>query len=209
MPESFTAEQKAELTKAYEQAVTGTIIPAYKRLRDYLDDEYLPKTRDVVGLSALPNGDAWYAYLVKTTTTTDLTPDQIHQIGLDEVARVQREMEAVKKQVGFKGTLQEFFKHLRTDPKFYYTEPQQLLDAYAAQKARVDASVTKLFSLLPKADFEIRPVEEFRAKSSAAAQYQPPSPDGSRKGIFYVNTRASSSTKRRRDITSRSRSSRS
>jgi uncharacterized protein (DUF885 family) len=188
MPESITAEQKAELTTAYEQAVTGTVVPAYKRLRDYLRDEYLPHTRATVGLTALPNGEAWYAYLVKTTTTTDLTPDQIHQIGLDEVARVHGEMEAVKTQVGFKGTLQEFFKHLRTDPKFYYKDPQQLLDAYAAQKAKVTAAAPKLFSLMPKADFEIRPVEEFRAKSSAAAQYQPASPDGKRPGIFYVNT---------------------
>ena len=188
MPDSFTPEQKTELTTAYEQTVTGSIIPAYKRLRDYLRDDYLSHTRDTVGTSALPNGEAWYAYLVKTTTTTDLTPDQIHEIGLDEVARVHAEMEAVKSQVGFKGTLQEFFKHLRTDPKFYYTEPQQLLDAYAAQKVKVEAAAPKLFSLMPKADFEIRPVEEFRAKSSAAAQYQPASPDGSRKGIFYVNT---------------------
>ena len=188
LPEGITAEQKTELTTAYEQAVTGTVVPAYKRLRDYLRDEYLPHTRDNVGLTALPNGEAWYAYLVKTTTTTDLTPDQIHQIGLDEVARVHGEMEAVKEQVGFKGTLQEFFKHLRTDPKFYYKDPQQLLDAYAAQKAKVAAAAPKLFSLMPKADFEIRPVEEFRAKSSAAAQYQPASPDGKRPGIFYVNT---------------------
>jgi uncharacterized protein (DUF885 family) len=188
MPDSFTPEQKAELTTAYEQAVTGTVIPAYKRLRDYLRDDYLAHTRDTVGTSALPNGEAWYAYLVKTTTTTDLTPDQIHQIGLDEVARVHAEMEAVKTQVGFKGSLQDFFKYLRTDPKFYFKEPQQLLDAYAAQKMKVEAAAPKLFSLMPKADFEIRPVEEFRAKSSAAAQYQPASPDGSRKGIFYVNT---------------------
>jgi uncharacterized protein (DUF885 family) len=188
LPESFTEEQRTALTAKYQEAVTGTIVPAYRRVRDFLRDEYLPKCRDAVGMSALPGGGAWYAYLVKTTTTTALTPEEIHQIGLDEVARIKAEMEAVKTQVGFKGTLPEFFEYLRTDERFYYTEPEQLLDAYRAQKEKVAAAAPQLFSLLPKADFEVRPVEEFRAKSQAAASYQPASPDGSRPGIFYVNT---------------------
>jgi uncharacterized protein (DUF885 family) len=187
-PEGITDEQRATLREKYQQAITGTIGPAYQRLRDFLRDEYLPSTRDTVGMHALEGGSAWYAYLVRTTTTTELTPDQIHQIGLDEVARIKREMEGVMREVGFEGTLQEFFEHLRTDDRFYYDEPEQLLDAYRALKEKVDQAAPRLFSLLPKADFEVRPVEEFRAKSQAAASYMPASQDGSRPGIFYVNT---------------------
>ena len=187
-PAQLTEEQRATLTAEYEKAVRTTIIPAYRRVSNFLRDEYLPKARMSVGLNAVPNGEAWYSYLVRRTTTTDLTPDAIHQIGLDEVERIHDEMEAVKTQVGFDGTLPQFFEYLRKDPKFYYTKPEQLLDAYRAQKARVEKAAPKLFSLMPQADFEIRPVEEFRAKSMAAAQYQSASPDGSRPGIFYVNT---------------------
>jgi uncharacterized protein (DUF885 family) len=187
-PEGIGEEQRTALRARYEDAITGTIVPAYTRLRDFLRDEYLPHARDTVGMSALPGGPEWYAYLVATTTTTDLTPDQIHQIGLDEVARIKGEMEGVMRQVGFEGTLQAFFEHLRTDDEFYYDDPEELLGAYRALKERVDAAAPRLFSLLPKADFEVRAVEEFRAQSAATASYQPASQDGSRPGIFYVNT---------------------
>jgi uncharacterized protein (DUF885 family) len=188
MPETFSAEDKARLTAAYKQQIEGEIMPAYKRLRAFINDEYLPKTRDTVSLSALPDGKAWYAFNVKTQTTTDLTPTQIHDIGLSEVARIQGEMRKVMEQTGFKGTLQEFFKFVSTDKQFQFKSEEDLLTQYRAVEARVDKGVPKLFSLLPKAPFEIRPVEEFRAASAAGGQYFPPSQDGTRPGIFYVNT---------------------
>ncbi len=125
---------------------------------------------------------------MKNQTTTDLTPEQIHQIGLDEVARIQGEMRQVMTQVGFKGDLKEFFHFLTTDKQFEFSNEQALLDSYNALRARVEAGVPTLFSLVPKAPFEIRPVEPFRAASAAGGQYFPPSADGSRPGIFYVNT---------------------
>jgi uncharacterized protein (DUF885 family) len=118
----------------------------------------------------------------------DLPPDQIHQVGLDEVARIRAEMIAVKEQVGFQGDLDAFFRHLEDDPQFYFDDQQQLLDAYRAVKRRIDALLPKLFADFPKADYEIRPVEAFRAASAAGASYQAPSADGKRPGIFYINT---------------------
>jgi uncharacterized protein (DUF885 family) len=163
-------------------------VPTYQKLHDYIRDTYLPDTRDSVGLSELPNGRSWYDYLVGETTTTALSAEEIHEIGLAEVARIRAEMERVKDEVGFEGSLNEFFDHLKEDPQFFYSEPEQLLEAYRSLKGRVDAAVPEMFSLLPKADFEIRPVEEYRQQSAAAASYMPSSPDGSRPGVFYVNT---------------------
>lgn len=188
MPETIAGEDRDRLTAAYRAAITTRIVPAYRKLHDYVRDVYLPDTRESVALSDLPDGRAWYDYLVGETTTTDLTADEIHEIGLAEVARIRAEMERVKDKVGFEGSLNDFFDHLKTDPQFFYQEPEQLLEAYRSLKGRVDAAVPELFSLLPKADFEIRAVEEFRQQSAAAASYMPASPDGSRPGVFYVNT---------------------
>jgi uncharacterized protein (DUF885 family) len=188
MPETIAGEDRDRLTAAYRAAITTRIVPAYRKLHDYVRDVYLPDTRESVALSDLPDGRAWYDYLVGETTTTDLTADEIHEIGLAEVARIRAEMERVKDEVGFEGSLNDFFDHLKTDPQFFYEEPEQLLEAYRSLKGRVDAAVPELFSLLPKADFEIRAVEEFRQQSAAAASYMPASPDGSRPGVFYVNT---------------------
>jgi uncharacterized protein (DUF885 family) len=188
MPETFSAADKARLTAAYRKQIETEIMPAYKRLRDFIANEYLPKTRDTVSLSALPDGKAWYAFNVKTQTTTDKSPAEIHAIGLSEVARIHGEMRKVMQEVGFKGTLQEFFKFVSTDKQFQFKDEADLLAQYNGLRTRVDAGVPKLFSLLPKAPFEIRPVEEFRAASMAGGQYYPPSQDGSRPGVFYVNT---------------------
>ncbi len=188
MPESIPAEDKARLTADYEAMIGKGLLPAYVRLRDFIRDEYIPATRDTVALSALPDGEAWYAFNVRSSTSTNLTPEQIHQIGLDEVARIHGEMHEVMRQVGFEGDLQAFFKHMTTDPTFQFDSEQALLDAYNSLRERVDAGVPALFSLIPKAPFEIRPVEEFRAASAAGGSYMPPSEDGSRPGIFYVNT---------------------
>jgi uncharacterized protein (DUF885 family) len=188
MPESFSAADKARITAAYRAMIADGLMPAYVRLRDFIRDEYLPKTRDTVSLSALPDGKAWYAFNVKTQTTTDLTPAAIHDIGLAEVARIHGEMRKVMEQVGFKGTLQEFFKFVSSDKQFQFKDEADLLAQYNSLRTRVDAKIPELFSLTPKAPFEIRPIEPFRAESAAGGQYFPPSQDGSRPGIFYVNT---------------------
>ena len=140
-------------------------------------------------MAALPDGEAWYAYNASSSTTTDLTPAQIHQIGLDEVARIHGLIRTeVMDKVGFEGTLQEFFEFMKTDPRFQFESEDALLTHYRGLEATVNQHVPKLFSLTPKADFEIRPVEPFRAQSAAGGSYMRPSEDGSRPGVFYVNT---------------------
>ena len=188
LPKDFSAADKARLTDAYRAMIGERMMPAFRKLRDFIANDYLPRTRDSVGLDRLPNGDAWYAFDVRSTTTTDLTPAQIHQIGLDEVARIHGEMRKVMQQVGFKGSLQDFFEHMRTDKQFEFKSEDALLAYYRGLEAKVMKGVPSQFSLLPKAGFEIRPVEAFRAKSAAGGEYQSPSEDGSRPGIFYVNT---------------------
>lgn len=187
-PATFTDSEKQRLTVAYEQSIRERIVPAYARLHRFVRDEYLPKTRSSVGLSAQPDGRNWYAYLVKSTTTTNLTPDEIHQIGLREVDRIHSEMERVMKEVGFEGDLQAFFKYLETDPRFYFTDREELLEGYRDIKRRVDALTPRLFDVIPKQDYEVRAVEPFREKSAAGGSYTAATPDGSRPGIFYANT---------------------
>jgi uncharacterized protein (DUF885 family) len=188
MPKDFSEADRKRLTEAYRAMIANDMMPAYKRMRVFIADEYLPACRDTVSLSALPDGEAWYAFNAKTQTTTDLTPAQIHDIGLKEVERIHGEMRQVMQQVDFKGDLQAFFKFMTTDKQFEFKNEAELLAAYNALRTKIDARIPEQFSLLPKAGFEIRPVEAFRAESMAGGQYFPPSEDGSRPGIFYVNT---------------------
>jgi len=188
LPETFSDEDKARLTAAYEKMITEQLVPAYQRLRAFVADEYIPAARDTVGLGALPNGAAWYAYLVRQSTTTHLTPDQIHQIGLDEVTRIHTEMEALQQIMGIKGTLKDFFAVVKADPANYFSDELELLAAYGSFRSTIQPKLAALFDIQPKADFEIRPVEPFRAASASSGQYNAPSEDGTRPGIFYVNT---------------------
>jgi uncharacterized protein (DUF885 family) len=187
-PATIDGKDRERLTKAYTKSIREVLVPAYKRLHDYMQKEYLPNARDKVGMSALPQGAAWYAYLVRRNTSTSLTPEQIHDIGLKEMARIQAEMERVKNLVGFKGDLKAFVATLRTDPQFYFKQPDELVTGYAALKTQVSEALPKLFDIAPKADFEVRAVEAFRERSAAAASYQTGTPDGKRPGIFYANT---------------------
>lgn len=188
MPEEIGDGERAALEERYREAISEQVVPAYRRLRDYLADEYLPAARDTVGLYALPNGRAWYDYRIKTNTTVALSADAIHDIGLAEVQRIRDEMEKVMREVGFKGTLAEWFEYVKNDDRFYFDNEEDLLEGYRAIEARMNKAVPMLFDINPKAGFEVRPVEAFRAASAAGASYQSPSPDGSRPGIFYVNT---------------------
>ncbi len=187
-PGDFSEADKTRLTTAYRELIAGKLMPAYRGLRKFVAEDYLPHCRDTVSLAALPDGAAWYAFRAKASTTTDLTPAQIHDIGLREVARIQGEMREVMQQVGFKGDLKAFFAHMTDRNNYTFASEEELLKAYNALNARVNAGVPKLFSLTPKAAFEIRPIEAFRAASAAGGQYQGPSEDGTRPGIFYVNT---------------------
>ena len=188
MPKDFSDADKARLTAAYRDMIGQKIMPSFRKLRNFIADDYLPATRASVGMDKLPNGQAWYAYNVRTTTTTDMTPAQIHQLGLDEVARIHGEIGEVMKQARFKGSLQDFFKYMRSNKKFQFKSEDALLTYYRSLEARINQRIPEQFALLPKAGFEIRPVESFRAKSAAGGEYEGPSEDGSRPGIFYVNT---------------------
>jgi uncharacterized protein (DUF885 family) len=185
-PEEFSDADKARLTQAYKKAILTEIVPAYKRMGDFLKNEYLPKARSTSGIGALPNGKEWYAYQVRFWTTTNKTPEEIFELGEKEVARIRGEMEAVKTQVGFKGDLKAFFDYLKTDPKFYpYQTPDDVLKAFHAIHDKIKPNVAKIFTKTPKTGFEIRRTEAFR-EASASAEYNAGSADGSRPGIFYV-----------------------
>ncbi|GAB3344700.1 DUF885 domain-containing protein [Marilutibacter aestuarii] len=188
MPESFSEADRTRLTAEYRALIADTLMPAYSELRTYIVDDYMPHTRESAGMDALPNGEAWYAFNARQRTTTDLTPAQIHDIGLSEVKRIHGEIRDVMKEVGFEGSLQDFFRFMQDDPRFSFETEDALLAYYRGLEDKIDAHVPKLFSLTPKAPFEIRPVEPFRAQSAAGGSYMSPSEDGTRPGIFYVNT---------------------
>jgi uncharacterized protein (DUF885 family) len=186
-PDSIGAADRARLTTQYRNAITGQIYPALTRLRDFLKTEYLPKARDGYGLMYMKGGDKLYRYLVHSTTTLPLTPEEIHQTGLKEVARITGEMEKVRQEVGFTGTLPEFFNYLRTDPTFKKPTREALTQGYYDIGKAVDAKLPQYFSTLPKAKLEIRPYPEFREKFEAGGSYEQGTPDGSRPGTFYFN----------------------
>ncbi|HEU5467876.1 MAG TPA: DUF885 family protein [Steroidobacteraceae bacterium] len=188
MPESIPGADRERITSEYRAMIAQELMPAYRELRAYVADDYMPKTRKTSGLGALPDGADWYAFLVRRYTTTDLTPAQIHQIGLDEVERLHGQIRGVMEKVGFKGTMKEFFGFMQTDPQFSFKSEEALLAHYRSLEDEIMAKVPEQFSLTPKAGFEIRPVEPFRAESAAGGSYMRPSEDGSRPGIFYVNT---------------------
>lgn len=186
LPASLDAEAKAQLAAGYRESLRTIALPAYARLHAFIRDEYLPRCGSHSGLGALPGGPSAYAYLVRLQTTTDLLPDRIHGLGLAEVARIRGEMEKVRAQVGFKGTLPEFLNHVATAPEFapFKTEAE-VLDGYRALESRVMAAVPKLFGRVPRTRFEIRPTEAFRA-ATASVEYISGSADGKRPGTFYV-----------------------
>lgn len=188
LPEDITGSSRSSLISDYESSIKQVIIPAYKRVHQFLVDEYQQNARSSFGLSELPDGKAWYEFMIKTHTTLPLTAEEIHQFGLSEVSRILSAMKKVKETVKFDGDMVAFFTFLRTDPQFYFEKPEQLIQAYENTKSRIDATLPKLFEVFPKADYVVKPVPAFQAASSAGASYQSPAPDGSRPGIFYINT---------------------
>jgi uncharacterized protein (DUF885 family) len=188
LPEDLPSAERQALAARYRALILDVLNPSFARLRDFIRDEYLPACRDSVGWSALPDGAAWYDFEVAGNTTTTMTAQEIHALGLSEVGRIRGEMEKVAKQVGFEGDLAAFFRWVQEEPSFYFDDPQALLDGYRDIKRRVDAALPRLFRDFPKSDYEVRPVERFRAAAASGASYLSPAADGSRPGIFYVNT---------------------
>ena len=188
MPKEISGADRKRISAEYAAALANEVLPAYTRLADFIERDYLPAARTTVAWTDLPDGQAWYAWYVESSATMKVSPADVHELGLREVARIRGEMLAVKEQVGFKGDLDAFFKFLEEDSQFYFDKPDDLIAAYQDVKRRVDSLLPKLFSDFPKAGYEIRPVEPFRAASAAGGSYQSPSADGKRPGIFYVNT---------------------
>ena len=187
MPDEFSNEDRERLSVAFKDAIENKVIPTYQRVANFVGDEYLAAARDTVGLYALPDGPDWYAYNVKRITTTDLTPDEIHQIGLDEVARIHDEMLGVMAEVGFEGDLKDFFDYMNSDEQFYFAEAEELIQGYRDMAARISELSKNLFDVFPNSSLEVRRVEPFREASASGGSYRTGTPDGSRPGVFYAN----------------------
>ncbi|GAB3351470.1 DUF885 domain-containing protein [Lysobacter tyrosinilyticus] len=183
VPEADRAGLQAEA----QRIIRERIVPAYSTLQAYFNNEYLPKTRESIAATDLPDGKAYYDYLAGYYTTTNLTADQIHAIGLKEVARIRGQMEKIKTEVGFKGTLTEFFTFLRTDPRFFEKTPQALLTHYREISKRIDPELVKAFRTIPRQPYGVRPIPDNVAPDTTTAYYQPGASDGSRAGFYYVN----------------------
>jgi len=186
MPASFSPADKERLTKAYTTMVSDNIIPKYKMLQDYLINTYLPAGRETAGISALPNGRQAFDYLIRYHTTTNMTAEQIHELGKKEVARIRSEMEKVKAELKFKGDLNAFFQHVRTSKQqMPFTTPEQVIARFNVIREKVEKNVTNIFEIKPKAGFVVQRTEAFR-EASASAEFLPGSIDGTRPGVFYV-----------------------
>ena len=186
-PDGISPADQARLKAAYAAAIRDKILPADKRMRDFLANEYLPVAREGVGLSQMKGGDKLYAYLIEQNTTLPLSADEVHKLGLSEVSRIKGEMEKVKVQTGFKGSLREFFDYVRDAKQFQYASKEEMRQAFLTIGKTVDQHVRSQFSLIPKAPLEIKAVPEYREKTDAGGSYQQGTPDGTRPGVFYYN----------------------
>lgn len=188
LPDSFTQVQKNELTEEYKKLIKEELLPALVSLKDYFAVIYLPVARGTDGWWGLPNGKAWYQHLANVHTTTQLSVDEIHQIGLSEVKRILTEMDKVREQVKFDGDLNAFFASLSSGAEYFSLNGQELIDGYMDIKDKINLVLPKYFNVMPKADYVVKPVERFREQSAAGASYEGPAVDGSRPGVFYINT---------------------
>jgi uncharacterized protein (DUF885 family) len=185
MPDSIPAAERERLRRAAADVVRHHVAPALRTLRDYLANEYVPHARESIAISDLPEGRAWYAYLLRYYTTTDLTPDQIHELGLAEVKRIRGEMDALIATTGFKGSFEEFTKFLRSDPRFFYDKPEEMVAAYRDIAKRIDPELPKLFGRLPRLPYGVKPME-MGAETAPSALYDSGSPG--RPGWMLINT---------------------
>lgn len=188
MHSSIGAEERAKIQSEARAAIETKVYPALKALREFVVNEYIPGARENIAWTSVPNGKEWYAHLVKESTTTDMTPDQLHDLGLSEVKRISGEMDKVREQVGFKGDLKAFNKFLLSDKRFYYSKPEELLAGYREIGKRIDPELPKLFKTLPRLTYGVREMAAYKAAESPAAYYIPGSLEAGRPGFFEANT---------------------
>jgi prolyl oligopeptidase len=187
MPDSIGEEDQARIRDLAKEVIDNSIVPAYREFNSYFNDTYLPASRDSIGASSLPNGEAFYEYRTRFFTTTAMTPDEIHRLGLNEVKRIRDEMQLVIDELEFEGSFADFLHFLRTDPQFYYDTPEELFEGYLAVSKRIDPELVKLFGKLPRAPYGLRPIPDNIAPDTTTAYYNGPAADGSRPGYYYVN----------------------
>ena len=187
MPDAISETDQERLRQTAKEIIDESIVPAYRRFSRYFNDTYLPASRDSIGASSLPNGEAFYEYRVRTFTTTQMTPDEIHRLGLNEVKRIRNEMQLVIDELEFDGSFADFLHFLRTDPQFYYDTPEELFEGYLAVSKRIDPELVKLFGKLPRMPYGLRPIPDNIAPDTTTAYYNQPAADGSRPGYYYVN----------------------
>jgi uncharacterized protein (DUF885 family) len=186
-PAAFPESVRTRLSGQAREAIDAAVVPAFKRFKEFFTSEYLPACYDQVGTWQLPNGQALYAFMARKFTTTKLSPQEIHHLGLEEVKRIRGEMEAIKTKTGFQGTLPEFFQFLRNDAQFYYKTPDELLTAYRAISKRIDPQLVKVFRTLPRMPYGVEPIPDKIAPDTTTAYYRQPAADGSRAGTYFVN----------------------
>lgn len=187
LPPSLSPADRARLVAAGREAIAQSVLPGYDRFLRFFNDEYLPACRDDAGIWSLPGGEAMYAFFARRFTTTDLSPAEIHALGLREVARIRNRMEEARRDAGFAGPLPEFFHFLRTDPQFFHTSPLELLAAYQVVSKRIDPTLVRVFRTLPRTPYGVEPIPESVAPDTTTAYYMPPAADGSRAGNYFVN----------------------
>ena len=185
IPENIQDHEAIQLMA--RDVIKSKVIPAYNKLNEFFTKEYLPASRTTYGVLDLPNGFEWYENLARYHTTTDLTPDEIHEIGLSEVERIRSEMQEVIDSLGFDGSFNDFLVFLRTDPQFYYETEDELLEAYLATSKKIDPEMVSLFKVLPRTPYGIKPIPMESAPDTTTAYYMRPAADGSRAGYYYVN----------------------
>ena len=188
LPKFLSDDEKNQFQKQALNTISTQIYPELESIKKFLVDEYIPKARKTVSWADLPNGADWYNHNVKTHTTTTMKAEEIHQLGLSEVERIEKEMNKIKDEVKFKGNLAEFNKYLLTDPKFHFDNAKDLMTAYREISKRADAEMPKLFGRLPRLPYGVREIPEYKAKSSAAGYYYSGSLEAGRAGYFEANT---------------------
>ena len=187
MPDAINETDQERLRQMAKDLIDESIVPAYRRFSRYFKNTYLPASRDSIGASSLPNGEAFYEYRTQSFTTTSMTPDEIHRLGLNEVKRIRGEMQLIIDELEFDGNFAEFLHFLRTNPQFYYDTSEELFDGYLAVSKRIDPELVKLFGKLPRIPYGLRPIPDNIAPDTTTAYYNRPAADGSRPGYYYVN----------------------